>query len=195
MKLPVCVFDIESDMLCNNCQERLDRGEISRFDIEFSKWLLQRVKEYPHLEDLELGRAIRTSGRLLLVVKKKNVQILDSLEPLMAEMRESFGDVMVFERPIKLRKLVRMLIEPAIELGVNSLYLPDGSRESIVMLKDEDREKIQYSKEDLRVIVSAVLGESVLFQYQENRVDKVDETSRDAFDERMEEFSTRRSRL
>jgi hypothetical protein len=195
MKLPVCVFDLESDMLCNNCQERLDRGEITKFDVEFSKWLLNRVKEYPTLENLDLRRAIRTSDRLLLVVKKRNAQILNSLEPLLAEMKESFGDVMVFEQPIKLRKLVRSLIEPAIELGVNSLYLPDGSRESIVMLKDDDREKIQYSKDELRVIVSAVLGESVLFQYQDERAEKDEETPKDAFDERMEEFSSRRGRL
>ena len=195
MKLPVCVFDLESDMLCNNCQDRLDRGEITKFDIEFSKWLMNRVKEYPPLENLDLRRAIRTSDRLLLVVKKKNAQILTLLEPLIAEMKESFGEVMIFEQPIKLRRLVRSLIEPAIELGVNSLYLPDGSRESIVMLKDEDRERIQYSKDDLRVIVSAVLGESVLFQYQDERIEKTDETSKDEFDERMEEFSSRRGRL
>jgi hypothetical protein len=40
MRLPVCNFDLESDMLCTNCQARLDRGEITSFDVEFSKWLL-----------------------------------------------------------------------------------------------------------------------------------------------------------
>jgi hypothetical protein len=113
----------------------------------------------------------------------------------MAEMKESFGEVMVFEHPIKLRKIVRTLIEPFIEVGVNSLYLPDGSRESIVMLRDEDRDKIAYTKEDLKEIVSAVIGESVLFQYQDDRVEKAEESPKDAFDERMEEFSSRRGRL
>ena len=35
MRLPVCNFDLESDMLCTNCQARLDRGEITPFDITF----------------------------------------------------------------------------------------------------------------------------------------------------------------
>jgi hypothetical protein len=195
MKLPVCVFDLESDMLCNICQERLNRREISKFDIEFSKWLLDRVKEYPSIDNLDLRRAIQASGRLLLVVKKKNAQILTSLESLVAEMKESFGEVMVFEQPIRLRKIVRTLIEPFIEVGVNSLYLPDGSRESIVMLRDEDRDKITYSKDDLKDIVSAIMGESVLFQYQDDRVEKSEVTPKDEFDEKMEEFSSRRGRL
>ncbi|NHJ12612.1 MAG: hypothetical protein EAX95_03005 [Candidatus Thorarchaeota archaeon] len=193
MKLPVCIFDIESDMLCSNCQDRLDRGEITRFDVDFSKWLLDRAKEYPSIEDLNLQRAIRTAGHLILVVKKKNAQIFESLEALVSEMKENFGEILIFEQPVKMRKVIRQLIEPAIEVGVNSLYLPDGTRESIVMLRDDDRERIVFSKEKLRDISSAVLGEPVIFQYQDERAEKV-EDAKDAFDERMEEFSSRRKR-
>ena len=137
MKLPVCVFDIESDMLCPSCQERLDRREITDFDIEFSKWLLEKSMEYPAIDDLNLLRAIKSDERLILVVRKKNKEILLATEGLMNEIAESYGDLMIFEAPIKLRKIVRKLIEPALEVGVNSLYLPGGSKESIVMLKPE----------------------------------------------------------
>ncbi|MFW9846559.1 MAG: hypothetical protein ACFFD6_07420, partial [Candidatus Thorarchaeota archaeon] len=119
MKLPVCVFDIESDMLCSSCQERLDRGDISDFDVSFSKWLLAKLKEYPEIQDLNLQRAIKADGRLILVVKKRNKEILTSVEALMNEIGAQFGNVMIFEAPIKLRKIIRTLIEPALELGVN----------------------------------------------------------------------------
>ncbi|NHI83904.1 MAG: hypothetical protein EAX81_06355 [Candidatus Thorarchaeota archaeon] len=193
MKLPVCIFDIESDMLCSNCQDRLDRGEITRFDIDFSKWLLDRLRKYPPLEDLSLQRAIKTANHLILVTKKKNAHILESLEPLVAEMQQTFGELLIFEQPLKLRRVVRQLIDPAMEVGVNSLYLPDGTRESIVMLRNDDKEKILFSKESLRDIASAVLGEPVLFQYQDDRVEKVDDT-KDSFDEKMKEFSFRQKR-
>ncbi|MFX1264446.1 MAG: hypothetical protein ACFFH0_03655, partial [Promethearchaeota archaeon] len=143
-------------------------------------------------EDLNLIRAVRTSGRLILVVRKKTARVLQSAEVLMNEIRESFGEVLILESPVKLRRIVRNLIEPAIEVGVNSLHLPDGFRESIVMLRPEDRDRIPYSKEDLREIVSAVMGESVLFQYQDERIEK-DETSQDdAFGQKLREFSVRR---
>ncbi|MFW9801382.1 MAG: hypothetical protein ACFFFC_01935 [Candidatus Thorarchaeota archaeon] len=189
MKLAVCVFDIESDMLCPSCQQRLDRGEITEFDIEFSKWLLDKSKEYPRLDDLNLLRAIKTDERLILVVKKKNKEVLIAAERLMNELVETHGEVMVFEAPIKLRKIVRKLIEPALEVGVNSLYLPGGTKESIVMLKPEDRDRIAYSKEDLRKIVSAVMGESVLFQYQDERIEKEEDSSDEIFEEKMREFA------
>ena len=193
MRLPVCNFDLESDMLCTSCQAKLDRGEITSFDIEFSKWLLEREKDHPNIENLTLQRATRIEGRLILVVKKKGKDLFLAEEALVNELTEKFGEVMVVEGPPKLRRVVREFIHPASEVGVNSLYLPDGSKENIVMLREEDRERIQYSNADLRMIVSGIMGESVLFEYREDRVKaEIEEAAPDEFDQRMEELSQRR---
>ncbi|MFW9789365.1 MAG: hypothetical protein ACFFE2_15250 [Candidatus Thorarchaeota archaeon] len=196
MQLPVCNFDLESDMLCTSCQAKLDRGEISAFDIEFSKWLLEKAKDHPNLDGLSLKRATRIEDRLILIVKKKNRELLLSEESLISELSEKFGNVMIVEGPVKLRRIIRDFIAPANEVGVNSLYLPDGSKESIVMLRGEDRERIKYNTEELRTIVSAIMGESVLFEYQDDRLksDK-DETPPDEFDQKMDELRHRRSRI
>ncbi len=194
MKLPVCKIDIQSDLLCPSCQERLEKGEITPFDIEFSKWLLERLQDYPELEKLELRRAVELTGRILLIVKKKNKPVLEALEDLLEEIREKHGDVLIIETPVKLRTLVRMLIHPAVEVGVNSLYLPDGVRESIVMLRGEDRERISYSKEELREIVSAVMGEIVLFEFDDERVEKVQEDIDEEFDRKLQSYGKKRRR-
>ena len=182
-------------MLCTSCQAKLDRGEITAFDIELSKWLLEREKDYPTLDDFTLLRATRIEGRLILIVKKKGKDLFLGEKTLIDELSEKFGEIMVVEGPPKLRRIVREFINPANEVGVNSLYLPDGSKESIVMLRGEDRLRIKYSVEELRVIVSAIMGESVRFQYQEDQSKKEDEDETpDEFDQRMEELGQRRSK-
>lgn len=191
MRLPVCVFDLESDMLCPNCQERLDIGEIADFDIEFSKWILERAKDYPGIDSIVIKRAIKTADRLILIVKKRTRDVLLSTEGLVNEINEIYGSMMVFEAPIKLRNIIRTIIHPAIEVGVNSLFLPTGVKESIVMLRPDDRERISHTKEQLRNIVSSVVGESVLFQYQDEDTEQ-EENEPDEFDERMMEFGKRR---
>lgn len=195
MRLPVCNFDLESDMLCTSCQAKLDRGEITAFDIELSKWLMEREKDHPNLDNLTLLRATRIEDRLILVVKKKGKELFLAEESLVNELAEKFGEVMVVEGPPKLRRVIQEFIHPASEVGVNSLYLPDGSKESIVMLRGEDRDRIQYSNDELRVIVSAIMGESVLFEYQEDRLRTEEEDTPDEFDQRMDEMSQRRSRI
>ncbi len=192
MRLPVCVFDLESDMLCPSCQDRFDAGEIAEFDVEFSKWLLEKLKNHSGLEKVNLLRAIKTDELLILVVKKKSKSVFTDDESLLNEITETYGKYLIVEGPAKLRTIVRDMIQPAIEVGVNSLYLPNGFKESIVMLRPEDRERIKYSKEQLRVIVSAITGDSVLFQYQDERIEKEEEPDSDEFGEKLREFSGRR---
>lgn len=195
MRLPVCNFDIESDMLCPNCQARLERGEITKFDIEFSKWLLDREKEHTNLENLVVLKAAKAGDRLILVVKKKNKELLLSEESLIHEMTERFGELVVIEGPAKLRTVVREFISPANEVGVNSLHSPDGTKESIVILREADRERIKYSKEELRFIISAIMNESVLFDFQDDRRKLVkDQESKDEFEQRMKELENQHSR-
>jgi len=178
-------------MLCPSCQGKLDSGEITNFDVAFSKWILEKSKEYPDLDDLNLLRAIKTDDLLILIVKKKNQDVILDNEDLMEDIRNEYGKAMVFEGPAKLRTVVRNLIYPAVEVGVNSLYLPNQIKENIVMLKPEDRKRIKYTKEELRAIASAVTGESVIFQYQDERVEKEEEPKTDSFGEKLREFSDR----
>ncbi|MEM2141735.1 MAG: hypothetical protein QXS20_05170 [Candidatus Thorarchaeota archaeon] len=166
MKLPVCIFDLESDMLCPSCQSRLDNRQIAEFDIEFSRWMLDRSSRYAGLESLILARAIRLDQRIVLVVKKHGKELLESADGLLEEIRHYFGEPIIFEIPITLRSLVRQMVHPATEIGFNTLYLPDGTRETKVVLRSEDQPRIVYSLSEMKVIASSIMGEPVLFEYQ-----------------------------
>jgi hypothetical protein len=155
--------------------------------------MLEKDKDYPTLTDLTLQRAARAGDKIVLVVKKRGRNLILAEETLVNEMTEYFGEPIIVEGPVKLRKVVREFIHPANEVGVNSLYLPDGSKENIVMLRIEDKERIGYTIDELRLIVSAVMGESVLFEFQEDRITtEKDDEAPDEFDQRMEELGKRR---
>jgi nitrate reductase NapAB chaperone NapD len=156
--------------------------------------MLLKQEQFPPIEDVTLFRALRVSSKLILVVNKKSRDALLSLPDLVEEMKAAYGAVVILERPTTLRKLVRDLVHPAIEAGVNSLYLPDGSRENIVVLRAEDKPRIAYSLEELRQIVSAVMEEQAIFQYQEEGIPQKPKAASDDFDRRMKDFSQRRAR-
>jgi len=191
MKIPVCRFDLESDTLCTNCKERFDKGKITSFDIEFCKWLLEKEKDYSALQDLNLQRAIKVADWIILVVKKRTKASLLSAEDLINDITETFGEVIIIEGPIKLRKIVRTFIDPAVEVGVNSLHLPGGFRESIVILRTDDRERIPYTTAQLKEIVSAIMGEEVLFEYDDEHLEKDNDTTEDEFEKKMRKLSER----
>jgi hypothetical protein len=194
MRLPVCVADLESGTICNDCQKKLDSGGMTQFDVDFSKWILTQQERFPAIDDLTIFRALNVSSRLVLVVNRKSKDALLSSPDLIEEMRTAYGELVILERPTNLRKLVRELISPAIETGVNSLYLPDGSRENIVVLRVEDKPRIGYSLEDLKLIVSAVMEEQALFQYQEEGIPKKSKATSDDFERKMKDFTQRQAR-
>jgi hypothetical protein len=194
MRLPVCVTDLESGVLCSSCQGKLNKGLITEFDVDFSKFMLTKQEHFPGIQDITLFRALKTSTKLILVVNRKSKDAILSLPDLVEEMRAAYGEVAILERPTALRKLVRELVYPAIETGVNSLYLPDGSRENIVILRAEDKTKIEYTLEELRQIVSAVMEQQAIFQYQEEGVPQKQKTPSDEFDKKMKDFTRRRAR-
>lgn len=180
-------------MLCPNCQAKLDRGEITGFEIQFSKWLLEKESQYPNLDSLTLRKAAMAGSRLILVVNKKDKETLLAEEVLMQEITDKYGEVIIIEGAPKLRRVIREFITPANEVGVNSLWSADGTKENIVMLREEDRERIKFNKDELRVIISAIMGESVLFEYQDDRRKQDHEIEEpDAFDEKMKGLSERR---
>jgi len=157
--------------------------------------MLKKEEEHPRLENLTLLRAAKVGPRLILVVKKKNKELLLSEESLVQELIDQFGELILIEGPAKLRTVVREFIFPANEVGVNNLYSPDGTKESIVMLREEDRERIKFSKDELRSIISAIMGESVLFEYQDDRRKLVkEEEIKDEFEQRMKELEEHRAR-
>ena len=143
---------------------------------------------------MTLRKAAKAGNRLILVVNKKNKDILLAEETLMQEIIDKYGEVIIIEGAPKLRRIVKEFIEPANEVGVNSLWSPDGTKESIIMLREEDRERIKYSNDELREIVSAIMGESVLFEYQDDRrkPENDNDEESDEFDEKMKALSERR---
>jgi hypothetical protein len=131
------------------------------------------------------------ANRIILVVKKRTKVVLLSAEELISNITETFGEVIIIEGPIKLRKIVRTFIDPAIEVGVNSLHMPGGYRENIVILRADDKERIPYTTAQLKEIVSAIMGEKVLFEYDE-RLEKEDDATEDEFEESMRKLSEKR---
>lgn len=115
-----------------------------------------------------------------------------SNEELVDDIEEEFGDLMVIEGPTNMRTLIKKLIDPVVEVGINSLYLPDGTKESIVMLREEDRKRLRYSSETLGDIISAITGQHVIFDFQTEEEEEEEEEETDTFAEKMKEFSSRR---
>ncbi|MHA1731605.1 MAG: hypothetical protein ACTSU5_06660 [Promethearchaeota archaeon] len=157
-KLPVCLVCAQTGFLCINCQDKVDNGEITEFDVELSKELIQLEEKYPRLRDATFVKTIDFGDIVLLVVGSGD---RGKYTPeLVHDLKETFGleRVQVVEFSKNVTRIVENLVAPAKLKGVNQLFLPMGTTEYKARVYAEDKDLLPLPVEDIEDIVQELTG-------------------------------------
>ncbi len=168
MKVPICSFCLKSGMYCSTCREKIERGEVSPLDLEVAKNLLELESRFPNLKDAEFRGAIETNNLIIIVVgtgdisnfigpKGKVVKILsDALRKR----------VRVIEGTSSTKKTIEDLLSPIGVLGVNTIWLPDGTLEKKVRVKKSDSRRLPTSVSNLEDVVYKITNEKIRIVFE-----------------------------
>lgn len=155
MKTPICTIDIKSGFLCGRCQDKLEKGLITQLDIDMAKELLSLEDKNPSLKDVEFKRAVDTGQMVIVIVGQGNLpEALTSKGKVIKELEKRLSKkIRVIEENSNIRRTIEDMVTPAAVLGINTLWLPDGSLEKKVRLSANDSKKLPA---DIRVLEEAV---------------------------------------
>ena len=168
MKVPICSFCLKSGMYCSTCREKIERGEVSPLDLEVAKHLLELEGRFPNLKDAEFRGAIETNNLIIIVVgsgeisnfigpKGKIVRVLsDALRK----------KVRVIEGSSSTKKTIEDLLSPVGVLGVNTIWLPDGTLEKKVRVKKSDGRRLPTNVSSLEDIVYKITNEKIRIVFE-----------------------------
>jgi transcription antitermination factor NusA-like protein len=168
MKTPICSIDLKSGFLCSRCQEKLDKGLITQLDIDMAKELLSFEDKTPGLKEVDFKRAVDTGSMIVVIVGQGNLpDALESKGRIVKELEKRFNKkIRVLGENSNIRRTIEDLVTPAILLGINTLWLPDGSLEKKVRLSLNDPKKLPT---DIRVIeetVKSLTGERIRIVFE-----------------------------
>jgi transcription antitermination factor NusA-like protein len=155
MKTPICTIDIKSGFLCGRCQDKLEKGLITQLDIDMAKELLSLEDKNPSLKDVEFKRAVDTGQMVIVIVGQGNLpEALTSKGNVIKELEKRLSKkIRVIEENSNIRRTIEDMVTPAAVLGINTLWLPDGSLEKKVRLSANDSKKLPA---DIQVLEEAV---------------------------------------
>jgi hypothetical protein len=167
--LPADKTCINSGFLCTNCQARLDAGEITEFEIDMAKDLLQLEEEeekFAFLRNISFYKAIDYEDLIIIVVGKKDKLRLTS--DLISWIKEAYEvDELIFiEKTNKPRPVVEALINPYKLKSLNEIFLATGDIQFRAVLWEEDREKILFTKEELEELILELTGNITRVEFQ-----------------------------
>ena len=167
MKTELCQFCLRSGMLGSKCKRKLEKGEVSELDLEIGRLLMSMEDEYPPLQSVYFHKAIEADGVLAIFVNRGDIakilsyggKIIKSVE------RDTKKAVRVLESNSDERKFLEDLFAPMTILTVNRIWLPDGSTETRVILKGNERRRTSRYINALKEIAREAQGLTLRIEF------------------------------
>lgn len=163
MKLPICVFDAKTGMLCSNCKVKLENEEISKTDVEISK-ILVKFSTNKTLQKSKFYNSIDTPNLMIIVGDsslKESLQNQQLADAIKKASNKSF-EVVVKEGTIK--DTLSSLFSPVEVFGIDEIFVPDGTKEIRINLRGS-QEDLPLNAEDLILISSKVTSSLIRLSF------------------------------
>ena len=137
MKTELCSFCLKSGMLCQKCAAKVKAGDISDLDLRIARLLLSLEEKYPSLQNVCFYKAVDVNKTLAVLVGRGDVpRILGYGGKIVKAISDETGkSVRVLEQGVDDRKFLEDLFIPLSILTINTIWLPDGTTETRVILK------------------------------------------------------------
>ncbi len=163
MKTELCSFCLKSGILCQKCSAKVKAGEISDLDLKIARLLLSLEEKYPTLQNVCFYKAVGVEKTLAILVGHGDVpKILGYGGKITKAISDETGkNVKVLENGVDDRKFLEDLFIPFSILTINTIWLPDGTTETRVILKRKRGTQLPYDLNALKEIASKMRNMSL----------------------------------
>lgn len=159
MKAPICNVCLKSDVLCSNCKDKLENGEINELEIEISRKLKELSEEYGSLRDSEILHVHEAENVVVIVTAEGDgAKVVGRSGEIVKKVAQEIEkSIRVVEKSENDREVIKGLLSPAEIESINTVFAPEGEHKKIVV--DEEFEgKINMSSDELEDVIEEITG-------------------------------------
>ncbi|MDH5794374.1 MAG: hypothetical protein OEZ18_07450 [Candidatus Bathyarchaeota archaeon] len=137
---------------------KLESGEVSELDLKIARSLLSLEEKYPSLQNVYFHGAVDAGKTLAIVVGLGDVpRLLGFGGKIIKALGEETGkSIRVLEYGVDDRKFLEDLFAPLSILTINTIWLPDGTTETRVILRKRRGSQPPFDVKALKEIASKV---------------------------------------
>ena len=165
--LPACLTCVNSGFLCTSCQNKLDTGGITEFELDLAKDLikLEEQEDFSFLKDASFHKAIDYEDVIILVIGNKDkVRITDELIHWIKK-NYKIDKIILIEKTQKPRPVVESLIAPGKLVSLNEIFLATGDIEFKAVIRKSDRKNILFTSKELEELIVELTGNVTRVEY------------------------------
>jgi transcription antitermination factor NusA-like protein len=167
MKTELCSFCLKSGILCQRCSAKVKTGEISELDLKVARLLLALEEKYPSLQSICFYKAVGVGRTLAVIIGHGDMPRLLGYggKIIKALGQETGKSVRVLEYGVDDRKFLEDLFMPLNILTINTIWLPDGTTETRVILKRKRGIQLPFDLKALKEIARKVRKMSLRVEF------------------------------
>ena len=168
MKAPICNVCLKSDVLCSNCKEKKENGDINELEIKISRKLQSLSDEYGSLRDSEILNIHDTENVVVVVTAEGDgAKVVGRSGEIVKKVAEEISkSIRVVEKNKNDREVIKGLLSPAEIESINTVFTPDGEHQKIVA-DEQYQGKINMSEEEFEEIIEKITGTKYLLSFEE----------------------------
>jgi len=161
-------FCVKSGILCRRCEEKLEKGQITELDLKVIRRMVELEKEHPVLADVTYHRSVEADGMMAVLVDRKDVpRLLGGGAKIVRDLGETFGKrVRLISYGGDDREFLEDLFSPLSILTINTIWIPDGSTETKVILTGRQPRKMPVNLDTVRMIAQELKGMTLRVEFE-----------------------------
>ena len=170
MKLPICIFDAKNAVLCPQCENKVESGEITKADVDASIILAKIAKKNNDVDNFTMYSCKEFQGNFVLSFAKNDIMTIRQSRTLYRTLQEQFeGKIWLVEADETDKKFIEDLFFPTKILSINSVWAPGGIQKTKAVVSGRWTPRFPIDTEKVVEIVKNARNLDIEIEFEDKR--------------------------
>jgi len=163
-------FCIKSGILCRKCQEKIEKGQITDLDLKIIRLFSDLEKENQALQDVTYHKAVEADGNVAVLVNRRDMSKILSggAKPVHAISNSLGKKVKILGYGGDDRQFLEDLFSPLAILTLNTIWIPDGSTETKVILTGRQPRRMPVDPEVVKKLAKQLRNMTLRIEFEKS---------------------------
>jgi transcription antitermination factor NusA-like protein len=161
-------FCVKSGILCRKCQEKIEKGQITDLDLKIIRLLTELEKTNPLLQDVTYHKAVEAENNVVVLFDRRDMgKILSGGAKTVHAISDSLGKkVKILSYGGDDRQFLEDLLSPLSILTLNTIWIPDGSTETKVVISGREPRRLPVDLETVKGLAKQIRNITLRIEFE-----------------------------
>jgi len=170
MKLPICIFDAKNSVLCPQCENKVQEGQLTKSDVDASIKLAQLSKLNKDIDKFTLYSCKEFDGNFVLSLSKNDIMAIRQSRVLYRLLQEQFqGKIWLVEAEENDQKFIEDMLFPTKILSINSVWAPGEIQKTKAIVSGKWTPRFPINTETVIQIVKNARNLDIEIEFENKR--------------------------